>query len=329
MTAVPVPLDEFRPWRAKRFAYDGRDSGDSGLCADYLADAALYRRTQPTTFDGKPVNTTMRWFVGSRAAFLHSVSRNGGTTGRSREDDAADSMDGILVCLVTAGRFTVETNGCLLQLSEGDLFLMDSGVPHVMHDHPGSIVVLFLPRIQLAATLGTAGTTDLAGRLLTGVELASLLELQLRWLAQNLGAIRPVAFDGGLTHCANLALTIVEGRTDERGAAKSNLVARAKALVAASSGDPALDPQRISMMLGVSRTKLYAAFAGQGLTVAAYLRERRLQTFMALLTREPDRPIQELAFVSGFGGDPSDFTKTFRASYGITPSEARAALFGE
>lgn len=324
-----TPAPEYQPWRAKRFRPQQRDSAAEAPAPDYLEGALLYRRIPPTTFDGAPVDTTMRWFVGSGAAFLHSASRNGGTTGRRREDDEMDSMDGLLACLVTSGRFRVETNGRSLDLAQDDIFLLDSAVPHLMHDYPGHIVVVFVPRAGVAAALDASHTADFVGRLLTDSDLADLFALQVRYLVGALDRIAPAAFDVALSATADVALGMLRGADRRPEADGTNIVARAKLVVSQSASDPELTPTRIAKLLGVSRTRLYEAFAGQGLTLGTYLRDRRLQTFLTLLREDPDIPIQELAARSGFGGSASDFTKLFRRTYGVLPSDMRTALLEE
>lgn len=323
---VKTPTSEYRPWRAKRFTRQQRDSATANPASDYMQDAFLYRRMPPTTFDGAPVDTSMRWFVGSSAAFLHSASRNGGTTGRRREDDELDSMDGLLACLVTSGRFLVETNGRSLDLQTDDVFLLDSAVPHVMHDYPGHIVVVFVPRSGVASAIDASHATDLVGRLFTHADLADLFALQVRYLVGALDRISPATFDVALSATADVALGMLRQFEPNRHVDATNLVARAKMIVASSASDPDLTPTRVSKILGVSRTRLYEAFAGQGLTLATYLRDRRLQTFLTLLREGPDAPIQELAVRSGFSGSASDFTKLFRRTYGVLPSDMRTAL---
>ncbi len=318
----------YRPWRVQHFRPQTRVSAAKDVARDYLEDAFLYRRMPPTTFDGRPVDTTMRWFIGSTAAFLHSASRNGGTTGRRAEDDAADSMDGLLACLVTAGRFEVETNGRFLPLGPGDVFVLDTAKPHVMRDYPGHVAVVFIPRAAAVTHVDMARADDLAGAVLTDADLADLFAMQARYLVGALERIRPAAFDAALAATADVALAMMASETDQTQGGDS-LVARAKNLIANSSADPELTPAKVADILEVSRTRLYAAFAGQGMTLGAYLRDRRLQMFLTLLRERPTESIQQLSADAGFDASHSDFTKMFRRIYGVPPSRVRQALLDE
>lgn len=325
----PKP-DQYRPWRAKRFEAAEVDStrATPGV-RDYLEETFLYRRTPPVCFDGGPVNTTMRWFVGSTAAFLHSMSRNAGETGRRKEDDDADSMDGLLACFITHGRMEVETDGRLLRLRDGDVFMLDTAVPHVMRDYPAHVVAIFVPRPAVVAAVDAARLRGIAGQVFTDSELADLFGLQVRYMVGALGSVSPATFDVALTTTADVALAMIRQTGPSVAEAKSHLVARVKTLVAATGSDPELTTARIATMLNVSRSSLYTAFASQGMTVAAYLRDHRLRTFLQLLRGAPGTPIQELARGAGFGGSASDFTKLFRRIYGTSPSEMRLALLKE
>ncbi|WP_322965897.1 AraC family transcriptional regulator [Sphingomonas fuzhouensis] len=271
----------------------------------------------------------MRWFIGSSAAFLHSISRNAGMTGRRKEDDDADSMDGLLTCFITHGRMEVETDGKLLHLAEGDVFTLDTAIPHVMRDYPAHVVAIFVPRSAVAAAVDAARLRGMAGRVFTNSELAELFSLQVRYMVGALGAVSPGAFDVALTTTADVALAMIRQMEPSVGQEKSHLLTRVKTLVAAAGTDPELTPAKIATMLNVSRSSLYSAFANQGVTVAAYLRDHRLRTFLQRLRSAPDTPIQQLARSAGFGSSASDFTKLFRRIYGTSPSEMRAALLNE
>jgi AraC-like DNA-binding protein len=319
----------FHPWRVRHFEASEVNSLNAPPdVEDYLENAFLYRRTPPVSFNGEPVDTTMRWFAGSSAAFLHAVSRNPGVTGRRKEDDDADSMDGLLVCFVTYGRMEVETDDKLLCLSEGDTFVLDTSVPHVMRNYPGHVVAIFVPRMVVASALDADQTAKIAGRIFTENDLSDLFGLQVRYMVDALGKIPASAFDVALKTAADVALAMIHNGTFSSAAEKLNLIARVKTLVAAAGTDPELTTAKIAAMLNVSRSVLYEAFSGQQLTVAAYLRDHRLRTFLQLLRGAPDKTIQELARRAGFGGNASDFTKLFRRAYGVSPSSMRATLIG-
>ncbi|MFI1829341.1 helix-turn-helix domain-containing protein [Streptomyces sp. NPDC020412] len=89
-------------------------------------------------------------------------------------------------------------------------------------------------------------------------------------------------------------------------------------------GDPGLSPQSIASAHGVSIRYLYKVFQEQGLTVAAYIRERRLERCRRDLA-DPDlrtRSVQAIASKWGFT-DPAQFSRAFRRTFGMTPTDCR------
>ncbi|WP_461012317.1 helix-turn-helix domain-containing protein, partial [Streptomyces capparidis] len=69
---------------------------------------------------------------------------------------------------------------------------------------------------------------------------------------------------------------------------------------------------------------LYTLFNAQGLTVAARIRQRRLEHCHRDLADPALRshPVQAIAARWGFT-DPAHFSRTFRAAYGTTPRDHR------
>ncbi|MFG2873806.1 helix-turn-helix domain-containing protein [Streptomyces sp. NPDC048337] len=94
-------------------------------------------------------------------------------------------------------------------------------------------------------------------------------------------------------------------------------------------GDPDLTPQTVADRHGFSLRTLYNLFADQPLSVAAHIRQRRLERAAADLARpELDRqPVQTIALRWGFSSNAA-FGRAFREVYGITPSEHRRAALG-
>ncbi|MFE0422915.1 helix-turn-helix domain-containing protein [Streptomyces sp. NPDC058953] len=90
-------------------------------------------------------------------------------------------------------------------------------------------------------------------------------------------------------------------------------------------GDPGLTPAVIASAHGMSVRSLYQLFERQGLTVAAWVRERRLENCRRDLA-DPDlcsRSIQAIAARWGFT-DPGHFSRLFRRTSGVTPTDYRA-----
>ena len=83
-----------------------------------------------------------------------------------------------------------------------------------------------------------------------------------------------------------------------------------------------LSPDAIAEALRVSRSRLYQVFMGFG-GIAAYVLYRRLANVHDALRNPQDtRGIAELAHECGFQSE-AHFSRAFKATYGLTPSEFR------
>ncbi|MFD9037472.1 helix-turn-helix domain-containing protein [Streptomyces bottropensis] len=91
-------------------------------------------------------------------------------------------------------------------------------------------------------------------------------------------------------------------------------------------GDPGLTPREVADAHRISLRHLHQLFHEQGLTVAAWIRHRRLEGCRHDLADAGQRstPIQTIATRWGFA-DAAHFSRLFRAAYDIAPSEYRKA----
>ncbi|MER5643754.1 helix-turn-helix domain-containing protein [Streptosporangium sp. NPDC002524] len=92
-------------------------------------------------------------------------------------------------------------------------------------------------------------------------------------------------------------------------------------------GEPALTPAAIAIAHGISTRHLYTLFEEEGRTVAAWIRERRLEHCRRDLADPSlgNRSIHAIATRWGFT-NKSHFSRAFRARYDMTPSDYRHAL---
>jgi AraC-like DNA-binding protein len=86
-----------------------------------------------------------------------------------------------------------------------------------------------------------------------------------------------------------------------------------------------LDPMRICEALGISKARLYRAFASsEGVT--SYIRKRRLEAIHVLLNDAREtRSIGEIAYQYGFISD-AHFSRVFRQQFGFSPRDVRIGL---
>lgn len=105
--------------------------------------------------------------------------------------------------------------------------------------------------------------------------------------------------------------------------------ARIRKAIESRLGDPSLTPRDIAAALGISTRHLHRLFSGADLTVAEWVRCRRLQRCRADLAnpRLRDRTITEIALFWGFS-DSSHFSRCFKSEFGVSARAFRKRLVG-
>lgn len=142
--------------------------------------------------------------------------------------------------------------------------------------------------------------------------------------AARLGTILTDLLGAMLAHEAE-AVSALPPET-HRGA----LLIRVRAFIEQHLGDPRLSPRMVADAHHISSRYLHRLFQGQDTTVAAWIRVRRLERCRRDLADPAlaSTPIGALAARWGFV-HPADFSRAFRARYGVSPREYRqAALEG-
>ncbi|MBE3012599.1 helix-turn-helix domain-containing protein [Microbispora sp. NEAU-D428] len=88
--------------------------------------------------------------------------------------------------------------------------------------------------------------------------------------------------------------------------------------------DPALSPAAVAAAHSIAPRTLHRLFQGHGLTVAAWIRQRRLERCRRDLTdpQSAEQPLSAIAARWGFADHPH-LSRAFRRAYGLTPSEYR------
>jgi AraC-like DNA-binding protein len=188
----------------------------------------------------------------------------------------------------------------------------------------GRSLNLHLPRLTVEAAVGDK-VKQLHGTVLSG-GLTPMLHAQLRALANLAAGFKGAVLAAALDATVDLAVTVLRcelGRRSEDEANDAGLFAAALVYIRQQLGNPRLTPELITRQLNCSRAHLYRAFAGQGETVANYIREQRLRQARALLAGAPDARIGDIAYRCGIE-DPVLFARLFRRRFGLSPSALKA-----
>lgn len=102
------------------------------------------------------------------------------------------------------------------------------------------------------------------------------------------------------------------------------LLTTVQAFIAGHLGDPSLNPQSIAAAHHISLRSLHQLFKDHGLSVAAWIRQRRLEACRRDLADPAfaDQSVAAIAARRGFAS-ASDFSRSFRAMHGLPPAEYR------
>ena len=125
--------------------------------------------------------------------------------------------------------------------------------------------------------------------------------------------------------------TLVAGQMGNRriNALSASYLLAAKQCILEQLADPTLSCERVALQTGVSTRHLARLFALEDTQPHRFILEKRLQRAFLLLDRGEDRglDIAEIAYSHGFTSQ-AHFARAFKAHYGRTPSEVRAAADG-
>jgi AraC family transcriptional regulator, positive regulator of tynA and feaB len=108
--------------------------------------------------------------------------------------------------------------------------------------------------------------------------------------------------------------------------ARARALERVQTHVLANLADPELAIASIAEALRVSPRYVHGAFEGTGWTAKRWIRHRRLvECRKAIRSEAPvPRTLTEIALDWGFG-DPSHFTRSYKSTFGVSPSADRRA----
>ncbi|WP_442813571.1 helix-turn-helix domain-containing protein [Streptomyces sp. NBC_01244] len=235
------------------------------------------------------------------------------------------------LALVTQGKVRISQRGRDAVVA-GGLVLTDSSRPSAGACAGGQVetIVLQIPRPALALRPNRVDlllAQSLAADTGSGAILADFLKTLLthgpRCRPEELRGMGAIALDLAAACLAqqlgDLGEAPAEARTQEA-------LQRIHRFIENNLGDPGLTPQVIADRHNMSLRGLHALFAGQDLSIAARIRESRLERAHADLARGnlSGQPVQVIAARWGFSS-ATTFSRAFREAYGITPTEHRAS----
>ncbi len=306
---------------------------------DHWTDVALAAVDGAPLVDGADFSATRRLGRTGLGTVIHTASQPL-TVERSRARIARDGLDDVCLVMMTEGRGRMDagTRG-EDALHDGDMVLFDVARPYTTTAlTPYEELRLYVPRRVFAARVGRI--ESLAGLRIPGQgALAALFSRYLADLSAAMPSLTGPEAEAGMDGVLHLFTGLVRAQApvpvpvpvpvpaaagDGGGRpSRDALLALADHHIAASLGDPGLDAAALARALGVSRSRLYEAFAARG-GVAAAIRDARLERVRLRSTSPGDRhrTLEEVALACGFTDYPS-FTRAFRRRFGLSPRDAR------
>ncbi|WP_327302729.1 helix-turn-helix domain-containing protein [Streptomyces sp. NBC_01298] len=222
-------------------------------------------------------------------------------------------------------------NACTV--GAGDLMLWDTSRPsdNTMHAEGGQVraTILMLPRDVLP--LRPERLERLLARRIPGDRgIAAILASFMTALEDHAAECEPRELARLGSVAVDLATACLAQHLDAEEAIPAEaraevLLRRIHAFIEHNLGDPELAPPVIAARHTISVRSLHQLFQGQGESVRARIRRRRLEQCRTDLGR-PElaaHPVQSIAARWGFSG-PEVFSRSFREAYGLTPTEYRA-----
>ncbi|MFF4099985.1 helix-turn-helix domain-containing protein [Streptomyces sp. NPDC001903] len=236
--------------------------------------------------------------------------------------------------LVTNGAMSLAQNGHESGLFTGDMVLWDTSLPmesDAVPDVDGGrvrAIVLSFPRDAMPLR-GARVERLLAHRIAGGHGMGAILAQYMQSLAAHAADCGPAELNrlGTVAHdLVGACLAGQLGAQDELSpeARTRALMERIEAFITHNLGDPQLSPSAVAARHGISLRHLQQLFRDRGETVAAGIRQRRLERCRADLA-DPGlltSPVHTVARRWGFT-NPSVFSRTFREVYGASPTEFR------
>jgi AraC-like DNA-binding protein len=240
-----------------------------------------------------------------------------------------------LVYVTRRGRLLAETADRDVACDPGDLYIQDTS-------HPSRLTLrtprdtgryrtlaVMIPRAELPLSQGRIDRV-LGLRMPAHDPVGGLLSTFLSRLADgDAGDLRPADAPRLGVAVKDLVIAlfgrILDSETDLPAESREHVLAlRIREFILHNLWDPDLCPARIAAAHHISVSHLHQTFRNQESTVSRWVRHQRLEharrdlADLARLTV----PVQEIAVRWGFR-TPADFTRAFRAAYGMPPREYR------
>jgi AraC-like DNA-binding protein len=237
----------------------------------------------------------------------------------------AQGADQLLILFQTEGSVDRDYAGRRVRVEAGDVTITDYARPsHSVATDYGNLMMVLARASVPAALLAVEPHGLVFPRESGAARLIGAAMQEFYAQADDLTVSEAEAAIEGI-----VALTTACARTRLTGDESDHLKSRRRAAldyIDRNLANAQLGPDEIADAANLSRASLYRLLAAEG-GIRAVLLRRRLDEALRLMLEDDgdDRPLKEIVKRCGFGGT-SQFTRAFRARFGVPPRQYRALV---
>lgn len=237
----------------------------------------------------------------------------------------------LYVGVATAGPVSLPLAGDRLTVDRGDLVVLAGPPPPGLLRHPGRFAFLPVPGSCLGVTAeDVRAWTDRHAS--GGSGLAALVSPLLTALAGGTGG-RRLALNA-VELVALLVRDLLGTRPPDVPDVTGGMLERIREHIGEHLADPGMSPGTIARAHHISVRHLHKLFHGEGTTVGAWIRQRRLEVCRLELGGASGRGRTVAAVAQSWGfTSASHFSRLFKEAYGMSPSSwqqrARGRIYDE
>lgn len=281
---------------------------------------------EPDTFRGRQRR------AGVDEVSVVDVEASAHTAMRTVEHIAREPGRMVKLSTMIVGRGVFEQDGRRADVGPGDVVVYDSHRPYsILFEGDVHMRVILFPYSYLDLPPATLARVT-AVRFPADEGLGHVVNPFLAQLGASIADLDGPHASRLVRSALDLLVTMLSDqvrRSHPDSGARGDLVTQVRAWVEEHLGDPDLSPATVAAAHHVSTRHLHAMFAQEDLTVAAWIRARRLERIRRDLC-DPllaDQTISAIATRYGMP-DAAHVSRVFKAEYGVSPSAYRRERVG-
>jgi AraC-like DNA-binding protein len=233
--------------------------------------------------------------------------------------------------IVKTGTVAIEERECKWRFGAGQMLLMDAAHSYRQTIGEGAhLIVVRIPRRCLRERGFEASLGEMIVPDLMLADVRAVRDLVLGFADQNAATTAPVRHRQGNQLLELFDVVVAGPAAPGRARSKEATLFRTKQYIERHLRNTELSAATIASAVWASVVHLNRLFRADGTSLMRYVRNRRLEVAVSLLSKAGcERPqIQEVALRCGFSSH-AHFSRVFRERYGMSPSdaiEAKSAL---